>query len=503
MKTILTFDIGTTAVKSCVFDGALCLLGCANNEYALVTDAPGRVELPAETYWEAVCRGAAEAMSRAGIDPRSVAAVSVTTQGETLIPVGRDGRALRRAVVWLDQRADAQAARLAERFGAERFYAETGLPELNGYTPVAKLMWIRENEPEIYEKTDKFLLLEDYILMRLTGRKVTEKALVCSTGWYRFEGDGYWTEILEAAGIGAEKLPELLECGETVGGVLPEVRARLGLSEDVRAVAGAMDQTAGAVGAGNLAPGCITETTGTALCIGASMTARPAGRAEHITTYRHIRSGLYLLMPICMTAGMFLKWFKDNFCEAESAQAEREGRSVYALIDDIVAGTKPGAGGLVALPYLTGSLQPHNDPNARGVFFGVGLDTKKPQFLRAVFESVAFMLRENVELTEEMTGAAAGRILSLGGGAKSPVWCRIKADVTGVPIAVPAQTECTSLGVAALAAVSLGLYGSPEEAARAAAGVSAEYRPDPAAKAVYDRTYGKYRALYERLAPLF
>lgn len=503
MDYFLTFDIGTTSVKTCVFDESLKMRGHANDEYLLIADKPGFVELRPETYWQAIQNGAKEAIRRAGIDPKDIASISVATQGETFIPIDRTGAALRNAIVWLDERAGEQAARLSESFAPARYYRETGLPELNGYTPVAKLVWLRENEPDVYDKTWKFLLLEDYILFRLTGLCVTEKALACSTGWFRFSSDGYWDEMLETAGIGADKLPELLECGTILpAGLLPEAQKALGLSARVKVVTGAMDQTAGAVGAGNVVPGLITETTGTALCIVATLDRPDLDDPSRVTVYRHIRRGLFVMIPVSMTAGMFLKWFKDNFCELESQQAERDGRSVYALFDEIVAKTDPGANGLIAYPYLNGSLQPNNNPAARGVFFGAGLDTKKAHFLRAIFESIAFLLRENIELVERVNGIDVTEIRSLGGGSKSDVWRQIKADVMQTPIGALAESECTSLGAAILAAVALGYY--PDVASAASANHVVDWKqPNASLAALYDAAYAKYAALYPRLEPLF
>ncbi|MCE5188076.1 MAG: hypothetical protein LLF75_02665 [Eubacteriales bacterium] len=504
MDCFLTFDIGTTSVKTCVFDRSLRLLGHANGEYRLLTERPGFVELEPETYWRAVLDGAKNAIKRAGIEAGDIVSISCTTQGETLIPIDAQGLALRNAIVWLDERAGEQAARLSARFPAERFYRETGLPELNGYTPVAKLLWIKEHEPEIYRNTDTFLLLEDYILFCLTGARVSEKALSTSTGWFQLSSDGYWAEMLAAAEIDPAKLPELLECGTIVpANVLPEVRSELGLCETVRVVTGAMDQTAGAIGAGNLAPGLITETTGTALCLVATLDNPDLNHPSRVTVYRHYMPSRFLMITISMTAGMFLKWFKDNFCEPEAQQAEREHRSVYALFDEIVAQTEPGANGLIAYPYLNGSLQPHSNSSVRGVFFGAGLDSTKAHFLRAIFEGVACMLRENMELIEEVNHISIGEIRSLGGGSRSAVWQQIKADVSRKPIGALAESECASLGAAILAAVALGFYGSVEEAAESANAITAWKQPDETLAPLYDRLYAKYGALYDRLEPLF
>ena len=504
MKYILTFDIGTTAVKACLFDEGLRLAACSNEEYALLTGDDGTIELEPEKYWEAVKAGALSAIQKAGIDAANIAAVSVTTQGETLIPVDAQGNALRNAIVWLDQRAGKEAEELAQLYPADVFYRKTGLPELNGYTPVAKVMWIRRHEPETYEKTDCFLLLEDFIFLKLTGKRVTEKSLATSTGWYTFDGDSYWKKILDSAGLDVRKFPEMLDSGEIIpGGILPEVREELGFSENIQAVTGAMDQTAGALAMGNVVPGRVTETTGTALVIGATLPVFDPETEPKVTVYRHYRKDLYLMMPICMTAGMFLKWFRDEFCAEEKETAKEKGCSSYEIIDEEVENIAAGANGLIALPYLTGSLQPVQDADARGIFFGFGLEHKRPHFLRAVFESVAFMLRENIELIEKAGKLKVNSIISLGGGASSPVWCRIKADTLRQTIHVPEVTESTSCGAAVLAAAAIGWYEDAEKAAAAAAGKMTVYEPEAEAFEAYDKAYEKYKALYAHTKELF
>ena len=503
MELLLTFDLGTTSVKTCLFDRELNLLGSSTREYQVLTPGPGLVELPAQVYWDNVTAGAAEAARDAGQSLANVRAVSVSTQGETLIPVDRDGTPLHNAVVWLDERAGAEAARLNKAFPPETFYFHTGVPECTGYCPVSKQLWFKEQRPEIYEKTYRFLLLEDFILYRLTGRFVTEKSLLCTTGYFDIGKDALWPDIFREADLDMEKIPQILDCGTVVGTILPAVAREMGLPEDAVAVTAAMDQTAAAVGAGNLTSGIITETTGTALCIGATADHPDMTNPARVCVYRHIQPGKYLLLPTCMTAGMVLKWFKDAFCGEESRMAKESGRSVYALLDDIVEKTNPGANGLTLLPYFTGVIQPDNDPKARGVFFGVGLDTGKPEFLRAIFEGIAYMLRENVALIEQVDGAPVTAIRSLGGGSRSRIWRQIKADVCGVEIDSMAQEECTSLGAAILSAVALGMY--PDAAAAAAQGNRVKDRlcPDAALKETYDRGFARYQRVWKQARPIF
>ncbi len=500
---ILAFDIGTTAVKASLFGDDLALVASESDEYHLVTEAGGRVELPADTYWTGMKSCVRRLLDARPEASAAVRAIVATTQGETLIPVDESGRALRDAIVWLDGRAADESATIRTLYDEREFYARTGIPDCNGLCPVSKLLWIRNNERALYDRTFKFLLLEDYVIARLTGRFVSEKSLLSTTGYFDIQRDEIWSEMLERIGVDRAKIPEALECGALVGPVLPEAARELGLRPGIAVVTGAMDQAAGAVGAVNIEPGVVSETTGTALAIAVSCERPDFRHPARLTLYRHAVRGAYLYIPICMTAGIALKWFKDEFCADLAREAESSGASVYDLMGELAASVPPGANGLVLVPYLTGVTQPDNNPAAKGVFLGVGLDTKRGHFIRAIFEGVALMLRENLELIESVTGVETSEIRSLGGGAKSAVWSKIKADITGRSIATMAQSECASLGAAILAAVALGLYPSIEAAARASNAKTAFYEPEAANRSPYDRAYERYKGLYARVKDLF
>ena len=504
MGYILVFDIGTTAVKAFLFDEKLKLLASSGEEYSLQTPKAGWVELDPLIYWKAVKAQIPLVCGKAGILPASIDAITVTTQGETLIPVDRSGRALRNAIVWLDERASGQAARISKRFPPDVFYSRTGIPECNGYCPIAKLLWIKEEEPELYEKTHKFLLLEDYILMRFSADFVTEKALLCTTGYFDIIKDEYWEEMLDFTGIEIAKLPRPMECGVVLDApVISEIRTELNLSPEVLLVSSAMDQMTAAVGAGNLKPGIITETTGTGMCVAATSENPDFSNPLRLTVYRHIYRNNYLIIPVSMTAGLVLKWFKDEFCADLTAEAAAKGDSVYALIDNIVSKVPASSNGLILIPYFTGVLQPDNNPSAKGVFFGVGLNTGRPEFLRSILEGIGFMLKENIELIEQVQGRKADEIRSLGGGARSRIWRKIKADINGIPIAGMSEHECTALGAAILAAVALGFYADAAAAADASNRVAERIEPDAALVEQYKQGYRKYRAVYEQLKGLF
>ncbi|HUX39888.1 MAG TPA: FGGY family carbohydrate kinase [Rectinemataceae bacterium] len=500
---ILAFDIGTTAVKASLFDDKLALLASSSIEYELIAERSLHVELDAETYWKGIVHCVKEILAKAPRSAKDIRGIGITTQGETLIPVDASGTALRRAIVWLDGRAVDESATIRALFDEREFYAKTGIPDCNGLCPVSKLLWIKNREPELYANTYKFLLLEDYVIMRLTGKFVSEKSLLSTTGYFDIAQDRLWEEMLRRIGVDQEKIPEALECGTIVSKILPEVAAELGLPFDVLIVTGAMDQTAGALGAVNVAPGLLSETTGTALSIAVTCENPDFWNEKRLTIYRHISKGRYLYIPICMTAGIVLKWFKDEFCADLIAESAAGSESVYDAMGKLAETTPVGANGLVLLPYFAGVTQPDNNPAARGVFLGVGLDTKRGHFIRAIFESIAFMLRENIELIESITGVRVAELRSLGGGAKSAIWSQIKADVTNRKISTMAESECASLGAAILVAVALGSYASAASAATEANEVHSSFEPEARNSAVYEKSYLTYKTLYARVRDLF
>lgn len=489
---IAALDAGTTSVKACLFAPDLTLLACAAEEYTLHTWGVC-AEAEAGVYRAAVKKALARAAAAA--PGWTVAALGLTTQGETLAPVDRDGAPLRPFIVWLDGRAEEEARQLAGALGADAFYRATGLPEPTGALPLAKLLWLQKHEPELCARTCKYLLLEDYLLFWLTGRFVCEKSLATSTGWFSLGEDGWWGEALEAAGVCPDKLPELVECGAPVGPLRPEAARLLGLPAGIPVVAGAMDQTAAALAAGCVAPGIVTETTGTAL-VAAACTGAPVFAGGHrVTIYRHALPGKFLYLPIGNTAGMALRWFRDQFCPDLPA-----GGAGYAALDELAAGAPCGCDGLVFLPFLSGSVDPDTCPGARAAFFGAGLAATRAHFARSVMESVAFLLRDFCAMLDGL-GCPVERVCSLGGGARSALWQQVKADACGRVFTVPACSEATAQGAALLAGWGGGLI-PPGKMPRPAA-PQAVYTPNPENAAAYEAAYTLYKRLYEAVKPLF
>lgn len=486
MKHIISFDIGTSGIKCGLFDANLKCITITRCDYTVTMSPDGTAEADPTAYIEGLIQCTREALQSAQIPAENVAAMCITTQGETLIPVDKNGTPLHPAIVWLDGRAEQEAAELKEIFPDPVFKAKTGLPGVDGYTPLAKLLHIKRNMPEIFAKTHKFLLLEDYVAYRLTGRMVSEKSLLSSTGYFDLTEDGLWLDALSAAGIDPSLLPEVVDPGAFIGTLQSEVAEVLGLTTEVKLYAGAMDQLAGAVGCGNYKIGSFHETTGTAMIVATTSGLADAMESDpQLTVYRHVEKDTYLLLSIGRTATTILKWFAEQF------YSEEKSGDIYARLSQITAGGTPGANGMLLLPYFEGTIGSEGGENLKGTFWNVGLHNTREDFVRAVFEGVAFMLQDNLQLMATNSSSQIGQLISIGGASKSEIWSQIKADVTGCQIITMPETESALLGCACIAAVGSGMYPSFDEALGKQDHI-VRYTPDPENTAFYQALYQKY-----------
>ena len=502
MTLLVGLDVGTTSVKAGLFDASGRMLGVATEEYRLDHPGPDRAELDPEVYWEASQAAVRRVLAVPEADSAAVAALAVSSQGETVVAVDEGGRPLAPALVWLDNRAAAEAGEIAELFDAGSVYAATGVPSIVPTWTACKLLWWRNNEPDVFDRAYRFLLVEDFILYRLTGRFVTEGGVACTSLLYDIVEHRWWEPMLEVLQIGPERLPELVLSGEVVGTVQATVAASLGLPERALVVAGGMDQGAGAVGVGNVGPGVISESTGAALTLQASIDHH-GGDSSHLTpVYVHSAPGRYLYCPVCPTGGMALTWFRNEFGAEEVDHAAREGGNAYDLLTALASEIAPGAEGLVMLPHLMGAFSPEYESGARGAFYGFTLHHGKGHFVRAVLESIAFMLRRNVELLASV-GAEAREIRSHGGGARSALWNQIKADTCGLPVVTLQGDDAAIRGDAMLAGIAAGVYADLAAASTAMVATKDCYRPDPLTHRAYEAAYARYGQLFEALRPLY
>jgi len=501
MPCILAFDLGTTALKCALHNLNGDVLAKASEEYQLITPDADSVEMEVETYWQAFKSAVSKVLKESGINPNEIKAMGVSAQGETLILVDRDGKPLRRAIVWLDNRAQKESETLGEIFGHRHAYEITGQVKLVPTWPASKILWLKNHEPQIFEKTAKFLLIEDYFLYRLTGEYVTEGSLVTSTCYWNFRTRGWWGEMLDKLGISEKQLPQVRESGEPVGKLRPDIAAELGLSPNTIVCTGALDQACGAIGVGNIKPGVFSENTGAALAICATVNQPIIDPGDQMPCHYHGIPGLYMLHTFT-SGGIVMRWFRDEFAGMEMQVGKSSGMDAYDLMGLEAAKVAAGCEGLVMLPHLQGAMAPEANPKASGVFYGFTLRHGRNHFTRAIMESVGFIVRRNIEVIEGL-GVPVNEIRALGGGARSRIWKQMEADIVGRPVLITTNEEAATLGAAILAGKAVGLYSSVEEAAGQMIQIKERFEPVTSNRAVYDEAFNTYVKLYDALCPLF
>jgi sugar (pentulose or hexulose) kinase len=502
MDYILSIDAGTTAFKTSIFDENGKLLYISTHEYELLTPASLSVELPAQTFWEAFKAGIKEVLEKTKVNTNNIRALGLSVQGETLLMINKQGVPLRNAIIWLDNRAQKEAEVLSNEFDKNNYsYKITGQVKIVPTWPASKIFWISKHEKNIFDKVYKFLLLEDYLIYRLTGELVAEGSLLCSTLYWNITTKKYWNEMLDFLNVSTDQLPDIKESGEPVGEIKSEVAKELGLSSKTLVSTGVLDQAAGAIGVGNITPGTFSENTGAALAICATLDKPVFDKCARMPIHYHGIPNTYMAHTFT-TGGMVLRWFRDNFYNEEIKTAKAQGIDIYDLIGKEVEKILPGSEGLVMLPHLQGAMAPEVNPKAKGVFYGFTLKHTKAHFARAIMEAIACIVRRNIDVLEELN-IPVNEIRVLGGGARSKIWNQIKADITRKTILCTENEEAACLGAAILAGKAVGIYDSVKDASNKMVKIKKKFEPQKENIDVYKETYKKYVKLYEDLCGIF
>lgn len=502
MSVYLGIDIGTSGTKTVVCREDGTILATATAEHPSYYPQPGWSEQEPEDWWKSTVQSVRQALGQAGVAAAEIRGIGLSGQMHGSVFLDNQGRVLRRAILWNDQRTAEQCRQIEEAVGGRaNLIRLVSNPAFTGFT-APKILWVRQHEPQIYERTRKILLPKDYIRYRLTGEFVTEVSDASGTLLLDVAGRCWCKPLLSRLQIAEDLLPRCVESQEITGQVSSTAGGELGIPAGVPVVGGAGDQAASAVGNGIVRSGILSATMGTSGVVFAhsdQVQTDPHGRVH---TMCHAVKGAWHLMGVVLSAGGSLQWFRNHLASAEMRLAAERHVDAYDLILALAAQAPPGAEGLVFLPYLTGERHPHADPYARGGWIGLTVRHSWRHLARAVVEGATLALRDCLNVMAEL-GIVPQQIRLSGGGARNAFWRQLQADIYGQRVALVNASEGPAFGVAILAMVGTGAYRSVAEACDATIRVIEEIAPQPASKAFYDRCYEEYRRLYPALRELF
>ncbi|RLF22342.1 MAG: xylulokinase [Thermoprotei archaeon] len=499
MELLMGIDVGTTTIKCMIFDVDGKILASASTEYPTYYPKPEWAEQNAEDWWEGVVKVVRECLRR--VEPKDIVGISVSSQREGVVLIDEEGRPLDRVIIWMDRRSRPQAEWINKNFDVKEIYRRTGLIVDPTWT-ATKLLWIRENKPELLEKCKYMLQAKDYVVYKLTGEITTDHSIAYRTMLYDINKWAWWDEFFEELKLPREKFPEPRYSDEVVGFVTNEAARVTGLRPGTPVVGGGGDRSCEILGSGCIVPQIIEESTGTGSTTATTIERPIFDEKMRVLVGTHVMRGRWSIEVGMSTAGAILRWFRDQLCFPEKLAAAIMRRRAYELMDMQVEYIPPGSHGLIILPFFMGARAPRWMPYARGVIFGLMLFHTRAHIARAIMEAVAYEIRKILEVLEEL-GLRVKEIRALGGGGKTPLWCRIKADVTGKRVVVPEVLDAACLGDAILAGVGTGLFKGYEEAVRRMVKVKWSFDPSEENMKVYDKLYRIYNDLIEALKPLF
>lgn len=486
----LGVDLGTTNIKVILYNEKMEKL--AEESHAVAYEQNGKfVEFDAEDYFallekqiENCCGKYFEAK------PYPVAQVVLTGQAESLIVLGADKKPLRQAISWMDMRSGSECEELKAKFDVDTCYHITGQPEIVPTWPVTKILWIKHHEKaEVFDKAAYYLLLKDYIVFRMCGRMLGDHSIYNFSHYFNITEKVFWDEILEYVGIRKEQLPETAPSCTVAGKACGTFAENSGLSQDTSVNIGTLDHFAGMIGTGNIHEGTISESTGTVLAL-ATLLEKPLFSEEMVALHCGPFEGTYVLLPVCESGGSSLEWFKRS-CMSQVSYREMD--------EELDSRKKPGK--VLFIPYITGANSPDFNMKASGVFFGLRAEHDGYDMALAVMEGVTHLLNKNV-ISMEKAGIPIRQIISTGGGAKSPLWCQMKADLTGKTVCLPKDKEAACLGAAIIGAVSEGVFKDFDEAAEKTISMEKVYEPEKyeayeIRRQLYDTVYSGVQAAYD------
>ena len=490
---LLGIDVGTGGTRALLIDESGRVLASATADHRpFASPQTGWAEQKPQDWWRACCQAVQQLLSESGIAASKISAVGFSGQMHGAVLLDADGNSLRPSLIWCDQRTADEAAEITQLIGAERLIQLTCNPALTNFT-LTKLLWVRKHEPRVFDRFRMLQLPKDYVRLRLTGEYAMDMADASGTLLLDVANRRWSKEMASATGISIAALPKLFESSEVCGAVSKEGAEQTGLAAGTPVVAGAGDQAAGAVGLGIVAPGAVHATIGTSGVVFASTSSPTMDPRGRLHTFCHAVPNRWHVMGVTQAAGLSLRWFRDQFGANSSGN-----RDPYEALTEEAASVPPGSDGVFWAPYLMGERTPHLDPEARAALVGLAANHRRAHVVRAIMEGVAFSLRDSFSIFEELKIPVTNIRLG-GGGARSPLWRQIQADVYGDSVEIVEAEEGAAYGAALLAGVGAGAWSTVDEACRNVVRVKATVEPHRESAQTMQRQYSTYRRVYPAL----
>jgi len=495
---LLGVDVGTSATKVLIVDELGNLVANASHGYAISSPRLNFAEQDPEWWWNAVKASIKEALSSSRVDASRISAIGPTGQMHGTVLLGKDGKPLRPAIIWPDKRSSAQCTEFYQKIGREKVLEIVCNPVMSGFMGPS-LLWVSENEPSIFNQISKVLSPKDYVRFKLTGSYATDTSDASATLLFDVRKREWSQNLLSQLGFSQEMFAEVFESTEVTGKISAEASEATGLPRGIPVVAGGGDSPVGAVGCGAIKRGIVSSNIGTGGQIFVTSEEFKVEPENRIHTFCHAVPGKWCLQGAILSAGLSLRWFRDNLGQLEKSEGAERNVDPYDLLSKEAESAEPGCRGLIFLPYLLGERSPHMDPNARGGFFGLAFEHGRSHLIRAIMEGVAYALRDSLEIFKGL-GIEAERVIAHGGGSRSALWRQIQADIFNAEVVRTEVEECAAFGAALLAGIGVNVYRNFDEACEKAIRLVGSQSPSEERAKVYDEYYTKvYRNLYPAL----
>ena len=469
-------DLGSTNIKIAIYSEDFKLIDRQSRPVEYIRDG-GFVEFDAVTYCEILVDLLGAMVKENNI--KAIRQIAFTGQAESLVVLDAEGKPLMNAISWMDERSTEECKILEKQFPHEVCEAVTGQMAVLPTWPATKILWLQKNKPEIYTAADTYMLLKDYVVYYLTGEKKSDMSIATFSFYFDIYKKCYWQQMLDAIGVKLSQLPELVEPCTVVGTLKPTLIPAIEPGTAVNV--GTLDHFAGMIGTGNIKPGGVTLSTGTVMAM-TIMAEETMSHDTGIAMHYGFLPNTHIMLPVVESGGVSLEWFR-RACMKNVTYDEMNATLARRDRND-----------LLFLPYLVGTSAPEFDADAKGVFWGLRQEHDCIDMAGSIMEGVAYVLNKNLKHVAK-NGIHLQNIIATGGGAKSPIWCQLYADITGLPVRIPAEKEAACLGAAMIAAVADGKYADFEVASKELVSFSKEYTPNPCEH--YERKYRRFCKLYE------